>query len=746
MSSWPALFVRKLRGQTILETHVNELQESLEALGKLVDPSDVVVMGPTEPVRVTTRHYYVDAYGAIGDGVADDTTPVQAAVTAAGDKGVVVFSLNKNYLITDTMAIGNAFTWTGGRSERGANFAAVAHAASAKITFRPVDTTKYLVSRFEPRPSALTIIGPFVIEDLCVDLGDANGFEFGREDLDGNGTSDPADAGDIDGLSGQTYVSGVQFRRFSLSATVADHASVAGVITRSDRYMVRLTKAFESVFEDGSLWGCDTQVRTWGCDTPTVRNVRSLASHLPLDFNGSGNYAVQHRLDGFQVEGYTFTPLRMANVQCNGSLLRFEQVQAETGMGRFAMAQTAAVTAGSATLTFSASVAGILFPGLSIIEVVSGANADACLVKTVSGATVTVETEGFAFDWTAAAATVTRIHGYGPIKIGTFDAGLSDVSLAVSPSTPHFVMAGSTGVFSIANAARQAGDGGSASLPIGNKLGGAGNLNAMMQFANCGIRVIGDPAHPLVRVVGWRENHGGGQYDAAQRGFPGDLAVERAHLRRAWVYTPKSGAETVGALNTKLWKPLAGDADTLQTVWAWKIPNGEAWQIVDATLPNIVAGRLRVRIRARTATGTGTLVIYEGNGFAVFVAPALDAVMRTHEFVIPVPVAWTTAGGRTAATLTNFYAIPTFDCYIAGIEIEETGTQDNAHGVATVANGATIAHGLGVIPTWSSAGGTVAGRIANVTVMDATNLTISLTDHAGTAIAVAEPVRWRAEV
>jgi hypothetical protein len=66
-------------------------------------------------------------------------------------------------------------------------------------------------------------------------------------------------------------------------------------------------------------------------------------------------------------------------------------------------------------------------------------------------------------------------------------------------------------------------------------------------------------------------------------------------------------------------------------------------------------------------------------------------------------------------------------------------------GVATVANGGTIVHGMQRAPTRAVATGTVAGRRVNVTAISATTLTISLQDAAGANVTVAEPIYWMAE-
>lgn len=74
------------------------------------------------------------------------------------------------------------------------------------------------------------------------------------------------------------------------------------------------------------------------------------------------------------------------------------------------------------------------------------------------------------------------------------------------------------------------------------------------------------------------------------------------------------------------------------------------------------------------------------------------------------------------------------------------GYKTEGGGVASVANAGTINHGLVVAPTRASLTPTVAGRQVAVTAIGATTLTVSLTDSAGAAIAVAENVYWTAEV
>jgi hypothetical protein len=75
-----------------------------------------------------------------------------------------------------------------------------------------------------------------------------------------------------------------------------------------------------------------------------------------------------------------------------------------------------------------------------------------------------------------------------------------------------------------------------------------------------------------------------------------------------------------------------------------------------------------------------------------------------------------------------------------------TGYVTENNGVASKQNASTIAHGLAATPTKVILTPSVAKRLASVTAKDATNLTISLHDDTGAAIAVNENIYWAAEV
>ena len=58
-----------------------------------------------------SEHVNVRNFGAVGDGVADDTAAIQAAINSLpNDGGIVLFPSGKNYKITSTLSIGNGTT------------------------------------------------------------------------------------------------------------------------------------------------------------------------------------------------------------------------------------------------------------------------------------------------------------------------------------------------------------------------------------------------------------------------------------------------------------------------------------------------------------------------------------------------------------------------------------------------------------------------------------------------------------
>lgn len=626
----------------------------------------------------------VQAFGAIGDGVTDDTAAIQAAQTEAGTKWSLEFPPDATYLVTDTISTGSGqggCAWRGARSERGVNstIAVNAHLPSVKILFRPADTTKWLVSKYDTSTVGGTV-GPFIFHDLAFDLGDANGLRFG-----------------LNGNTSQRYVQCPTIRRCSFNMTKAANnalyvSDANGVFVRTNRFAIDLAYAYEGTIKDTSFFGGDAHVRGWAVDTLSIENVRSNFAQLPFDFTGASVGGITPRLHNVQVEGFHFTPLRMADISVHVSNLRFETFDyvPGTGMGRFALPQTAAVVAASPSLTFSSDMTDILFPGLSLIELTDGTNIDTALVTAVSGATVTVESRGFEFDWSAPAATVTRIHGYGPIKIGNGAVGMTNISPAVAATAPPFVMAGSSRPYAIANAGRDLGTAGVESLAIGNRYDAlSGNRNGVMSFVGCSPNILPDPGHPLVRVVDWRQSHGfiygqsSGTDAHTHRGFLGDLAEEAAHIKRRWLYTPKSGAAGVASQNYALkFKKIAGDDASTQTYWAWKVPASSAFQLNDTTLPSATNQRWRLRFRARALTTTHTRTAQAaGAGSAVTLGTFdLTTTWKTYDIAFPTPASWTVAAGRTTATVVNLHLLAsvTDGMYLSGVDLEAITSSEPA--------------------------------------------------------------------
>ncbi len=629
-----------------------------------------VILGPG-----SVREVYSEWWGAKGDGVTDCTNAIAAATNAANGKVPVVFVAG-NYKVTDTLSISTAnYSWHGVRNQRGnVDFTGY---NSTTITFSPSDTSKFLVSRYDSTNPTFTL-GPFEHQNLWFNLGNANGFEFGRESLG-------------DGADGavQASIEGVKFEHCAFRATFANRASVNGVITRSGRKMVWLTKAFEVLFNDVDLCGGDTQIRTFGHDRPTFQNCRSLWSHLPFDFNGALYHGVSPAIQGLQVEGWTFTPIKATNCGLNAANVRLEQNdESPVGGGRYdltaALGITANVAVGATSFTFSRDMTGILFPGLSIIELSDGTadNTTTCLVATVNGATVTIygDDGGSTYiPWADATANVVRIHGYGPIcqpgSINIDAASFANVNAGASQNAPCFVYVPGRASMKIANADAERGAYPVApSLVIGNTVGTQYYLNQQMSFSNCSPLVIAPPEHPLVYVDNWRQNYGTGGHDDTLRSKSGDLFSNFSQVQRVWTFTPKDTANWFQSAIFPVVK-LAGEANTSQFLYAWLLDNAISGydgglHLFDKSLP--ASGNIRIRIKAKAKTAGATIGYWlSGNGSSNYDSFTPSSTKWTvYEKIMPCPAAWSgSRDGSGGPGITLYWG--TNDSYVAAVTVEE---------------------------------------------------------------------------
>jgi len=81
------------------------------ALEKLIQPLTTVLGNRSDPIlQIITKDPFIDvrAYGAIGNGIADDTTAIQNAITAAMVNGGIVFFPPLTYLTSGEITIVNA--------------------------------------------------------------------------------------------------------------------------------------------------------------------------------------------------------------------------------------------------------------------------------------------------------------------------------------------------------------------------------------------------------------------------------------------------------------------------------------------------------------------------------------------------------------------------------------------------------------------------------------------------------------
>ena len=629
----------------------------------------------------------VKDFGAVGDGVADDTIAIQTAINSSHRKAV--FFPRGIYKVTDTLNITVlSYSLVGERTERGQNTQAYRDGeySAVRINFAPVDTTKFLVNMFQATVS-LNIIGPFEHKNLCFTLNGANGFQFGNESLP---ITD-------DGI-GQAYVFGVRFENCNFQTSGGVFGSdVNGVIALTNRRHIGLAKCFESVVRDCSFKDGDYGIRTLGCDKFNVTGCRAYTSR-PLDFNSSGTFSVQHTVHDFQTEGWLISPLRNNGVELAVSNSRFEaNVNAPTGYARFVLPTcTATVTANSATLTFSRSMDNILIPGWSLIEITDGTNTDICLVQAVSGTTVTVSTNNFRFTWSGTATTITRIHTFGPLHApGSFGSVYTNISAGAGLNCPAFVYVGCRGSMYLTNCfAEQGSYGNIECLAVGNRASNAQySMNGQMVLNSCTSLLTPSTPSPLMRFSNWSEANG--QLDRINMRILGaDSFDSLSKAQRKWIYTPARYQTSRNSKQSLVFKSVAGDAGTSQQVFAWFLdgtdPSGRELFIYDDTLPSATSGGLRILVRAKAVSAGTTINVVATSqqlGGASIGSLAVSTNWQTYSIALAVPQFW----GSGGTSLRALFLYPSSDVYVAAVAVlDENPAADGTYVSNSVAK--ALAH------------------------------------------------------
>lgn len=608
----------------------------------------------------------VKDFGAVGDGITDDTIAIENAINNSHRKAV--HFPRGIYRVTDTLNITVlSYSLVGERTERGANtqFFRNGNYSAVRINFAPVDTTKFLVNMYQAN-TASNIIGPFEHKNLCFTFGGANGLQFGSETLD------IADGGSP---NGQAYVHGVRFDNCNFEATNSPFGSDAnGVITLTNRRHIGLAKCFESVVRNCSFKGGDYGIRTLGCDKFNVTSCR-VRTPRPLDFNPSGTFDVQHTVHDFQSEGWLISPIRNAGVDLAVSNSRFEaNVGSPTGYGRFVLPTcTATVTANSSTLTFSRSMDDILIPGWSLIELTDGTNTDTCHVTAVSGTTVTISTANFRFTWSGTATTVTRIHTFGPLHAtGSYGSTYTNICPGAGPNCPAFVYVGCRGSMYLTNCFAESGTYGNIQvLAVGNRSSSAQfAMNGQMVLNSCTALLTPNIPSPLIRVINWNEDNGGDS-NANRRRCGADTFDSLNKALRKWVYTPARYQTSNNNNQNITFKLVSGDAGTNQAVYAWyldsTIPDGRSLRIYDDSLPSATSGSLRILVRAKAVSAGTTLALVSGSnlGGTTLSTLNLSTDWKTYSVNIGVPSDWGSGGTSDRQLQLN----PSNDVYVAAVAI-----------------------------------------------------------------------------
>jgi hypothetical protein len=605
----------------------------------------------------------VRQWGAVGNGIADDTSAIQGAVNEAGNNYRVRFR-SGTYRITQRIDVpGTSTTWVGERSTAGAAMGYPAAGgqqfAAVRITFAPAAPTTFLVSEWETSLPAETI-GPYIFENLYFDLGINNGLQFGNESI-GVGA----------GGAVQRYVSGVRISGCNFAQSIQSFYPGGNVLSISPRVALHLTKAFESVIADCSFTGGAEQIRFFGCDNPVVRGCRLQYGWNPISYIGSEQFDVQGAISDTQFEAWGGRPIYARN--SNLALTRVRAEQVGNAQHVVALPQTATLVAGSSTITMSAPVDGILIPEVSILKLESASWSGHVMVTSVSGVSVGIDTACTTIPVTVGGVTVTRIHGYGPTASGFANVQAANCSVSTTTGSPSFVMIPSGGGnFAISGAQSLIGQTDVGSLCVANKLGSQFFLNGAMSFVGTSPNILADPRDPFVTVSGIRESNGAYGEDPNNRAAYGSLDESLAIVSRRWSYNPKSSGTFNNGSSAITWQKIPVHPNTKGSVHAWRYrAGGPNLLLNDPTLPFETDTSIKIRIKWRAVTGSATISAVAVGYFGTSViSDTAGTSLKTSIYSGAIPTAW--AGGRTQATpLVGLEINADADAFIAGVDVIE---------------------------------------------------------------------------
>ena len=619
----------------------------------------------SQTVETKLREYIsVKDFGAIGDGVVDDTVAIENAINDSPNRGI--FFPAGTYNITRELNITVTSYYIYGEKPARGNFIGFTDYFATRINFNPTTPGSFIVNKYLATVApAVTILGPFVHENLLFNLNGNNGFQFGNESLPIN-----------DGGGGQAFISGVAFTSCSFQNSGGSYASaIDGTMDLPGTRSIGLCKAFESTVTNVSIQGGDYGLKTFGCDKVGVMRTRFYCLR-PFYFQASGSFTVQNTIYDSEIEGWAISPV----INSGGSLAiansSFEaNIGTPVGAGRFVLTScTATVTANSGTLTFSRSMDNILIPNYSIIELTDGTNTDTCYVTAVSGTSVTIATAGFRFTWSGTATTVTRIHNYGPLHTGPWQTSITNITLGSYENTPWCVYVVSGGQMSVVNA-------GSTSTPtppavpiaIGNKNPGQSLMESQLILNNITAQYCPTSVNPFIRVVGNDEFYGNVN-GLNNRTGKGDEFHAYNKAYRKWIYTPARYQSIENGSWEVVSKKVAGDTNTTQECWAWYLDSslsgtaagGRAMYFLDFTLPSATAGGLKIVVRAKAKTGTANMnvAISSSAGGTTLKTFAITSDWAIYTVVTAFPSFW-----DPAYTLRGFFVTSDADIYIESIMV-----------------------------------------------------------------------------